>query len=162
MNKRGRLTRIFGVLGADIFVTGVENVLVHKRGTRSHLTEEADFDWLTDLDTLALLDKDLTGILASVSAVQTGYSVLLGVVSLLEWLKGGHEVVSTSHTVGDNSLSDTGSNSTFDDGGYRVHRANNLGLILGRHVKLDLLEEVLGGTESTDNKNILGNEVNTR
>jgi hypothetical protein len=119
------------------------------------LTEEADLDRLPDLDTLTLLDKDLAGVLASVSAVQAGYSVLLRVVSLLEGLKSGHEIVSTSDTVGDNSLGDTGGNSTLNNGGYRVHRANNLSLILGRHVKLDLLEEVLGGTESTNNQNVL-------
>jgi hypothetical protein len=81
------------------------------------LTEETDFNWLSNLDTLALLNKDLAGVLASVPAVQTGDSVLLGVVSFLEGLESGHEVVSTSDTVGDNSFGDTSGDSTLDNGG---------------------------------------------
>jgi hypothetical protein len=67
---------------------------------------------------------------------------LFWVVALLEWLKSRHEVVPTSNAVGNNSFSDTGSDSTLDDGSDGVHRSDDLGLELRWHVKFNLLEEV--------------------
>lgn len=119
------------------------------------MTEKADLYRLADLDTLTLLYEDLARVLAPVSAVQTGHPVLLRVVSLLEGLKGGHEVVTTGDTVGDHSLGDTGSHGTLDDGSNGVHRTDNLGLVLWWDVELDLLEEVFGSTETTDNQHVL-------
>lgn len=150
-----RLTRILGVLRANIFVADIKYILVHEGSTRCHLTEEADLDWLANLDTLALLHEDLAGVLASVSAIQTGHPVLFRVVSLLEWLQRGHQVVSTSDTVSNHSLSNTCRDSTLDDGRHRVHGSDDLALILRRDVKLDLLEKVFGSTEATNNQHIL-------
>lgn len=87
--RRG-LTRILSILWADIFVAGIKHILVHEGSAGCYLTEEADLDGLADLDTLALLHEDLAGVLASVTAIQTGHTVLLRVVSLLEWLQGCH------------------------------------------------------------------------
>jgi hypothetical protein len=106
------------------------------------LTEEADLDWFADSDTLSLLDEDLTGVLASIAAIQTRHTVLFRVIAFLEWLKGGHKVVPTCYAVCDDPLGDTCSDCTLDDGSHRVHRADHLCLILGRHMELDLLEEV--------------------
>lgn len=61
----------------------------------------------------------------------------------------------SSNTVGDDSLGDTRSDGSLDDSSDRVHRTNDLGLELGRHVELDLLEEVLGRTEATNDKHVL-------
>lgn len=119
------------------------------------MTEEADLDGLSDLNTLSFLYENLASIFASVSAVQTGYSVLFGVVTLFEWLQGGHQVVTTSDTVSDHSLGDTCCYSTLDDGSDGIHGTDDLGLVLRWDVKLDLLEEVLRGTETTDDQNIL-------
>lgn len=119
------------------------------------MTEEADLDRLTNLDSLSLLHKDLACVLAPVSAVQTGHPVLLWVISLLERLKSGHQIVSTGDAVCDHSLSDTGSHGTLDNGSNGVHRTDNLGLVLWWDVELDLLEEVFGRTEPTDNQDVL-------
>lgn len=119
------------------------------------MTEEADLDRLANLDSLSFLHKDLACVLAPVSAVQTGHPVLLRVISLLERLKSGHQIVSTGDTVGDYSLSDTGGHGTLDNGSDGVHRTDNLGLVLWWDVELDLLEEVLGRTEATDNQDVL-------
>lgn len=106
------------------------------------MAEEADLDGLANPDTLSLLDENLTGVLASVTAIQTGNTVLFWVVALLEWLERGHQIVSTGHTVGDDPLGNTCGDSALDDSSHRVHGANHLGLILWRHVKFDLLEEI--------------------
>ena len=63
--------------------------------------------------------------------------------------------MAASHTGGDDSLGDTGCDGPFDNGGDRVHGANDLGLELWGNVELDLLEEVLRSTEAADDKNIL-------
>jgi hypothetical protein len=63
--------------------------------------------------------------------------------------------VATGDTVGNHSFGDTGSHGTLDDGSNRVHGTDNLGLILWWDVKLDLLEEVFRGTETTDNQDVL-------
>jgi hypothetical protein len=98
------------------------------------LTEERNLDRLARLDTLALLHKDLTSVLATILAVQARNTVLLGMVAFLEWLKSGHKVMSTSDTRCDDTLGDTGSDGTLDNGSDRVHRSDNLGLELGRNV----------------------------
>ena len=140
--ERSSLTRILGIFGTYVFVAGVQNVLVHERSTRCDLTEERNLDRLACLDTLTLLHKDLTSVLATILAVQAGDTVLLGVVTFLEGLEGGHKVMSTGDTRCDDALGDTSSDGTLDNGGDRVHGADNLGLELRRNVKFDLLEQV--------------------
>ena len=76
-------------------------------------------------------------------------------MSFLEWLEGGHEVMSTSDTVCDDALGDTGGDGTLDDGCHGIHWPYHLVLELRRHVQLDLLEEVFGCTETADNENVL-------
>lgn len=61
----------------------------------------------------------------------------------------------TCDTVCDNALSNTGCDGSFDNGSDRIHGSDNLGLKLWRDVELDLLEEVLGGTKTTNDKDIL-------
>lgn len=106
------------------------------------MTEEADLDWFANPDTLSLLDENLTSVLASIAAIQTGHTVLFRVIALLEWLKRGHKVVPTCYTVCDDPLGDTCGDCALDDRSHRVHRADHLCLILWGHVELDLLEEV--------------------
>jgi hypothetical protein len=158
MDKNGagrKLTRILGILRADVLVTRVQHVLVHQRGAGSNLSEEGNLDRLANFHTLTLLHENLPSVLASVFAVQAGNTVLLGVMAFLEGLKCCHEVVATGNTGGDDTLSDTSGDSTLDNGGNGVHGSDDLVLKLWRHVELDLLEEVLGRTETTDNEDIL-------
>ena len=91
---------------------------------------------------MTLLHEDLACVFAPVTTILARAAVLFWVVALLEWLQGGHEVVSTSYTVCDNAFGDTSCDSTFDDSGDGVHRPDDLGLELRRYVELDLLEEV--------------------
>lgn len=149
------LTWILGVLGANIFVASVQNILVHERGTRRNLSEERDLDGLADLDSLTLLDEDLAGVLAPVLAIERRNAVLLGVVALLEGLQGSHEVVATRDTGSDDTLGNTGRDCTLHDGGDGIHGAYDLVLELRRHVQLDLLEEVFRCTETTNDKDVL-------
>lgn len=123
------------------------------------MSEEGNLDRLAALDLLALLDKNLAGELASVLAIERGHTVRLGMVTLLEGLESGHEVVATGDTVGDDSLGDTGGDGALDNGGDGVHGSDDLGLELRRDMQLDLLEEVLGGTETTDDQNVLQGAV---
>lgn len=106
------------------------------------MSEERDLDRLANLDTLTFLHKDLASVLASVLSVERWDTVLFWVVALLERLESGHEVMSTSDTVCDDALSNTGSDGTLDDGSDGIHGSDDLGLELRRDVKLDLLEEV--------------------
>ena len=138
-----QLTGILGVLGAYIIIARVQNVLVHERRARCHLSEERDLDGLSDLDTLALLHKDLARVLAPVLAVQGWYAILLGVVTLLEGLKSSHEVMPSGDTMRDDTFCDTCRDGTLDDGGDGVHRPYDFVLELWRHVELDLLEKIL-------------------
>jgi hypothetical protein len=100
----GKPTGILGVFGADIIVTSVQNILIHKSGTGSHLSEERNLNRLAVLDPLTLLNEDLSGKLATILAVEGGYAVSLGMVAFLKWLKSGHEIVATSHTVRNDTL----------------------------------------------------------
>lgn len=150
-----RLTRVFRILWTHVLVTCVQNILVHERSTRCDLSEKADFDWLTNLHPLSLLYEDLSRVLASIAPVQTGHPVLLGMISFLERLQGGHEVMSTSNTVRDHSLCDTRRDGTLDDGSDRVHGSYHLGLVLRGHVEPDLLEQIFRRAESSDHKNVL-------
>lgn len=136
------LTRILGILGADVLIASVQNVFVHERCTWRHLSEERDLDRLANLDSLALLHEDLAGVFASVFAIERGHSVLFGVVAFFEGLQGCHEVVTTCNTRSDDTLGNTSSDSTLDDGGDGVHGTDDLVLELRRDVQLDLLEEV--------------------
>lgn len=149
------LTRIFCVLWTDILIARVQNVLVHECRARRDLSEEADLDRLANLDTFALLHKDLPCVLAPVPTIQTGHPVLFGMVPFLEWLKGSHEVVSTCDTMGDHPLGDSRRDGSLDDRCDRVHWSNHLRLVLGRDVEPDLLEEIFRGTESTHHEDIL-------
>ena len=123
------------------------------------MTEEADFDRLADLDSLPLLDEYLASVLASVFAVERWDTVLLRVMTFFERLEGGHQVVATSDAGGDDTLGDTGCDGAFDDSGDGVHRADDLGLELGRDMEFDLLEEVFGGTEATHDEDVLQDAV---
>jgi len=120
------LTRVFGVLWANVVVACVEYILIHERRTRRDLSEERDLDRLANLDSLALLHENLARVLAAIFAIERRNTVLFGVVALLEWLEGGHEVMPTRNTVCDNSLCDTGCDGSLDDGGDRVHGTDDL------------------------------------
>lgn len=137
-----RLTRILGILRANVVIACIQDILVHERCAGGDLSKEGYLDWLADLHALAFLYKDLASVLASIFAVEGWDAVLFGVVALFEGLESGHEVVSTSDTVCDDTLCDAGSHSTLDDGGDGVHGADDLGLKLRWHVEFDLLEEV--------------------
>lgn len=65
----GEHTWIFGILWTNIFVTSVQYILIHQCRTWRHLSEEAHFDRLADLDPLALLHEDLARVFAAVLAV---------------------------------------------------------------------------------------------
>lgn len=119
------------------------------------MPKERDLDRLANLDSLALLHENLSCVLASVLAVKRRHTVLFGVVALLEGLECGHEVVATSDTVGDDALCDTSGDGALYDGSDGVHGTNDLGLELRRYVQLDLLEQILGRTETTDNEHVL-------
>lgn len=106
------------------------------------MPEERDLDWLADLDTLTLLHKDLSSVLAPVLSVQRWHTVLFRVMALLEWLKRSHQVMPASDTVCDDTFGDTGRDGALDNSRDRVHGTHDLGLELRRHVELDLLEEV--------------------
>jgi hypothetical protein len=155
MVRKGILTRILGILWADVVVAGIQDILVHECRTGGNLSEKGDLDGLANLDTLTFLHKYLPSVLAAVFAVERWHTVLFGVMALFEWLEGGHEVMSARDAVCHDTLSDTCCHGALDDGGDRVHRTHNLGLELRGYVELDLLEEVLGCAESTDNKHVL-------
>lgn len=140
---RGGRTRILGIFGTDVLVAGIQHVFVHERRTRRHLTEEADFDGLADLDSLPFLDKNLSCVFASVLSIQAGHAVLFWMMAFFEWLQCGHEVVSTCYSRCDDSFCDPCSDSSFDNGGDRIHRTDDLCLELRWDVQLDLLEEIL-------------------
>lgn len=150
-----RLTRILRIFRTDILITSVQNIFVHEGRTGRDLSEEANLDRLANLDPFALLDENLAGVLAAIAAIQTGNPVLLRVIAFLERLQRGHEVVSTRDTVRNHTFRDTGCHGALDDGGYRVHRPNHLCLVLGRHMELDLLEQILRCTETTHDEDVL-------
>ncbi len=152
---QGTLTRILGVFRANVLVARIQDILIHQGRSRRHLPEEADLHWLSNLDPLSLLHKDLPCILASIFAVQTRYPVLFRVMAFFERLQGRHEVVAASYAGGNDSLGDTGCDGAFDDGSDGIHRSNDLGLELWGNVELDLLEEIFGSTEAPDDKDIL-------
>ena len=153
--KDGRLTRILCVFWTNVLITRIQDILIHQGRPRRHLSEEADLYWLSDLDPLSLLHKDLPCILASIFAIQTWYTILFRVVALFKGLQSRHEVMTASYTGGDDALGDTSCDGAFDDGSDRVHRANDFGLELWGYVEFDLLEEVFGSTEATDDKDVL-------
>jgi hypothetical protein len=80
---------------------------------------------------------------------------LFWVVTFFEGLKGSHEVMSTCDTVGDDTFGDTCCDGSFDNGGDGVHGTDDFGLKLWWDVEFDLLEEVFGGTKTTDDEYIL-------
>lgn len=80
------LTWIFGVLGTNVIVARIQDVLVHKRRSGSDLPEEADFHRFTDFDALAALHEDLPCVLAAIAAVERRHAVLLRVMAFFEWL----------------------------------------------------------------------------
>ena len=153
--RKGELTRILDVFGAHVVITCIENILVHESCARSDLAEKGDLDGFANFDSLALLNKDLTGKFAAVLAVQGRHPVLLRMMPLLERLERGHQIVSSGHTVRDDSFSDSSSRSTLNNGGDRVHGPDDLGLELRGHVELDLLEEILRCTEAANDENVL-------
>lgn len=82
----GELTRILGVLGTNIVVTSVKNILVHQRSPRRDLSEEADLNRFTNLNPLSFLNENLPSILATILAIQRWNTILFWVVSLFERL----------------------------------------------------------------------------
>lgn len=76
-------------------------------------------------------------------------------MALFEGLQGRHEIVAASYTGGDDTFGDTSCDSAFDDGSNGVHRADDLGLELWGYVEFDLLEEVFGSSEATNDKDVL-------
>ena len=149
------LTRVLGVFRTNVLIARIQDILIHQCCPGCHLSKEADFHWLSNLDPLSLLHEDLPCIFASIFAVQTWYTVLFRVMALFERLKGRHEIVAAGYTGGDDALGDTSRDSAFDDGSDRVHRADDLGLELWRHVEFYLLEEVFRSTEPADDKDVL-------
>ena len=149
------LTRIFRIFWADILVTRIQDIFVHQRRARCHLSEERDFHRLANLDPLPFLYEYLPCILASVFAIQTGHAVLFWVMTLFEGLESCHKVVTTSHTRGNDTLSDASCHSSFDDGSDRVHGADDFRLELGRDMKFYLLEQIFRGAKAADDKDIL-------
>ena len=119
------------------------------------MSEERDLDGFSVLHPLSLGNEYLPGVFASVLAVQTWHTILFRMVTFLEGLKGCHEVMTTSHTGGNDPFGNTSRNGALDDSCHRVHGTDDLGLELWWHVKLDLLEEIFRSTETTDNQNIL-------
>lgn len=153
------LTGILGIFRAHILVARIQDILIHQRCPRRHLPEEADFDRFANLDALSFLHEDLPCVFAPVLAVETGHTVLFGVVAFFEGLKGSHQVVTTGNAGGNDTLRDTGCDGAFDDGSNGVHGANDFGLELRGDVEFDLLEKVFGGTEATDNEDVLEGKV---
>ena len=153
--KDGRLTRILCVFRTNVLIARIQNILIHQGRPRRYLSEEADLHWLSDLNPLSLLHENLPCIFASIFAVQTWYAILFRVVALFKGLQSRHEVMAASYTGGDDALGDASCDSAFDDGSDRVHRADDFGLELWGYVEFDLLEEVFGSTEATDDKDVL-------
>ncbi len=76
-------------------------------------------------------------------------------MALFERLQGCHQVVTTSYTRCDDALGNTGCDGALDNGSDRVHGTNDFGLELRRDMEFNLLEEVFGGTEAADDKDVL-------
>jgi len=153
--RRCRLTWILSILWTNIIIASIKNILIHQRRSRRHLPEKANLDRLPNLHLLALLHEYLPRILAPVLAIQGRHPVLLRVVALFERLERGHEVVPARDAVGDDALGDAGRHGALDDGGDRVHGADDFGLELWGNVEFDLLEEVFGGAEAANDKDVL-------
>jgi hypothetical protein len=149
------LTWILSIFGTNIIIASIKNILIHQRSTRRHLPKETNLDWLPNLDPLSLLHKDLSSVLASIFAIKGGDTVLFWVMAFFERLQGGHKIMPTGHTVGDDTFGDTSCDGSFDDGGDGVHGSDDFGLKLGWDVEFDLLEEVFGGTKTTHDEYIL-------
>ena len=120
------LTWVFGILGANVVVAGEQNVFVHQCCAWRDLPEKRHLDRLANLDFLALLHKDLARVFTPVLAVERGNSVLLGMVTLLERLQSGHEVMPAGDAVGDDALCDTGCDGALDNGSDGVHGPDDL------------------------------------
>jgi hypothetical protein len=134
------LTGIFGIFWANIIITRVKNVLVHKSRARRHLPEKRDLDWLANLDSLALLDENLSSVLATIFAIKRRYAILFWVVTFFERLESCHKIVPSSHAVGNDTLGDTSGNCAFYNSCDGIHRPDHFRLELRRHVEFDLLE----------------------
>lgn len=76
-------------------------------------------------------------------------------MAFFERLQRRHQVVAAGDTGGDDALGDAGGDGAFDDGGDRVHGSDDFGLELWGDVQFDLLEEVFGGAEATDDEDVL-------
>jgi len=63
-------------------------------------------------------------------------------VAFLERLQSGHKVVSSCDTRSDDTLRNTSSDCTLNNGRHGVHRPDDLVLELRRYMQLDLLEQV--------------------
>lgn len=76
-------------------------------------------------------------------------------MTLLKWLQRSHEIMSSRNTGSDDTLGNTSRDGSLYNSSHRVHRPNDLVLELRRHMKLDLLEEVLGGAKPSNDEHIL-------
>src|SRR5947209_8417737 len=88
----------------NIFITRVEDILVHESRPRRHLPEEGDLDRFANFHSLPLLHKYLPGILAPVLTIKTWYTVLLWMMAFFERLQRSHEVMSSCDSAGDDSF----------------------------------------------------------
>lgn len=150
-----KLTRILGILWTNIFITGIQDVFVHQGSPWRNLSEEAHFNGLPILDPLALLNKYLPSILATIFAVQAWHTVLFRMMTFLERLQRCHKIVASRNSGSYHPFGNAGCDSTFDNSGDRVHRPYHFGLILRRDVQFNLLEKVFRGTKAANNEDVL-------
>lgn len=150
-----KLTRILGILWTNIFITGIQDIFVHQGSPWRNLSEEAHFNGLPNLDPLALLNKYLPSILAAIFPVQAWHTVLFWMMAFFEGLQSCHKVVASSNSGSYHPFGNAGCDSSFDNGGDRVHRSHHFGLKLRRDVQFDLLEKVFRGTKAANNEDVL-------
>lgn len=153
---------VLRIFRANIFITRVEDVLIHQSCPGRHLSEEADLHWLPNLHSLSFLHEDLPRVLAAILSIQRGNTVLFRVMAFSERLESSHQIMPSGDTGSDDTFSDTGSNCTLDNGSDRVHGTDYLGLVLWWHVESNLLEQIFGSTETANDKDVLGRRQSAR
>lgn len=91
--SRQEHTSIGDVFGADIFLTGVQNITINQRGTLRNISVEGYLHRLADFNTLTFCKNHLACVLATIVAVQTRYPVRFLVIAFSELLHSRNEVV---------------------------------------------------------------------
>ena len=79
-------------------------------------------------------------------------------VTRLERLECRHEVVATSYSRCDDTFCQASGDCALDDGSDGVHGPDDLILILGWDMQLNLLKEIFRCAEATDNENVLSQD----